>query len=224
MGAITRGLANNILSGGTIDATDGLTGTVSASNIDNNSVSAITSMPATVGDFVQSVASDPSPASEGDVWYNSTTGVLKSVVALAAWSAASPGITARGSIPGGGGTQTAAFVAGGYNGTTDVANTEEYNGSGWSNGGNLNTARYGLGGAGTLTAGLVFGGHENPPDNSTSTEEYDGSAWTAGGALNTGRRNPGGFGIQTAAVSAGGFVAPNAAANTEEYDVLVSSN
>ena len=80
MGAITRGLANNILSGGTIDATDGLTGTVPASNINNTSVSAITSMPATVGDFVQSVASDPSPASEGDVWYNSTTGALKAGV------------------------------------------------------------------------------------------------------------------------------------------------
>jgi hypothetical protein len=170
------------------------------------------------GKYVKNYSSDPTADAEGQVWYNTTSGTFKSVVGLAAWSAASPGITARTALPGGGGTQTAAFVAGGYNGTTDVANTEEYNGSGWSNGGNLNTARYGLGGAGTLTAGLVFGGHENPPDNSTSTEEYDGSAWTAGGVLNTGRRNPGGFGIQTAAVAAGGYVLPNAVANTEEYN------
>jgi hypothetical protein len=119
------------------------------------------------GKAVKYLSTDPDNAqAEGQVWYNSTSGTFKSIVAGAAWSAASPGITARGSLPGGGGTQTAAFVAGGYNGTTDIANTEEYNGSGWSNGGNLNTARYGLGGAGTLTAGLVFGGHENPPDNS----------------------------------------------------------
>ena len=77
MGAITRGFANNILSSGTVDATDGLTGTIPASNINNTSVSAITSMPATVGDFVQSVASDPSPATAGDVWYNTTSGTFK---------------------------------------------------------------------------------------------------------------------------------------------------
>ena len=124
MGAITRGLANNILSGGTIDATDGLTGTVPASNINNTSVSAITSMPATVGDFVQSVDSDPSPASEGDVWYNSTTGVLKSVVALAAWSSGSPLINARDSLSGAG-TQTAGLAFGGIT-TAVTATTEEY--------------------------------------------------------------------------------------------------
>jgi len=53
MGAITRGFANNILSSGTVDATDGLTGTIPASNINNTSVSAVTTTPATVGDFVQ---------------------------------------------------------------------------------------------------------------------------------------------------------------------------
>ena len=171
------------------------------------------------GKTIQYLGTDPSDTgAEGQVWYNSAAGAFKSLVALEAWSAASPGITARGSLPGGGGTQTAAFIAGGYNGTTDVANTEEYNGSGFSNGGNLNTARYGLGGAGTLTAGLVFGGHENPPDNSVSTEEYDGSAWTAGGNLNTGRRNLAGFGIQTSAVALGGYIAPPTVANTEEYN------
>jgi hypothetical protein len=40
----------------------------------------------------------------------------------------------------------------------DVANTEEYDGSAWTGGGNLGTARRQLAGAGTQTAGLAFGG------------------------------------------------------------------
>jgi hypothetical protein len=44
--------------------------------------------------------------------------------------------------------------------------TEEYNGTSWSAGGNLNTARYLLGGAGLQTAALAFGG-SNPGPNSS---------------------------------------------------------
>jgi hypothetical protein len=40
-----------------------------------------------------------------------------------------------------------------------TATTEEYNGSTWTAGGNLNTARYFLAGAGTQTAALAFGGN-----------------------------------------------------------------
>jgi hypothetical protein len=81
MGAITRGFANNILSSGTVDATDGLTGTIPASNITNTSVSAITSMPASVGDFIEVTATDPTPVgTEGQVWYNSTSGTFKTVL------------------------------------------------------------------------------------------------------------------------------------------------
>jgi hypothetical protein len=39
-----------------------------------------------------------------------------------------------------------------------LSNTEEYDGSTWTAGGNLGTGRWGLGGAGTQTAGLAFGG------------------------------------------------------------------
>ena len=114
--------------------------------------------------------------SEGQLFYSDTDNQFKISVSTAAWSSAANGLTARGSLPGGFGSQTAAVVAGGYT-TTDVATTEEYNGSGYSSGEDLNSARYGLGGAGTLTAGVVFAGHENPPDNSVKTEEYDGTDW-----------------------------------------------
>ena len=44
MGTITRGIANNVVTGGKLDGTDGLSGTVSASNIANASLTNITSV------------------------------------------------------------------------------------------------------------------------------------------------------------------------------------
>lgn len=54
---------------------------------------------------------------------------------------------------------------------TITAATEEWNGLGWSTGGNLAIARSELEGAGTQTAGLAFGGAA--PSTVTSTEEYN---------------------------------------------------
>ena len=125
------------------------------------------------GRSIKAVSTDPTgDITEGEIWYNTTSDTFKSVILNEAWVTAANGSNARGSLPGGGGTQTAAFAAGGYDGSDAVVDTEEYNGTGFSNGGNLSNKRYGLGGAGTLTAGVVFGGHENPPDNSNKTEEY----------------------------------------------------
>tara|TARA_A100001015_G_C14654493_1_gene580545 strand:- start:201 stop:398 length:198 start_codon:yes stop_codon:yes gene_type:complete len=60
--------------------------------------------------------------------------------------------------------------------------TEEYNGSGFSNGGGLNTARQALGGAGTQTAGLGFGGYVST--HQALTEEFTGES-TAARAVKT---------------------------------------
>ena len=56
------------------------------------------------------------------------------------------------------GTQTAAVCASGQDasGTTDL--TEEYDGSTWSAGGDLQEAQHNTSGFGTLTAGVRFGG------------------------------------------------------------------
>ena len=153
MGIITRNFANNILSGGTIDATDGIDGVIPSSNITNSSLSSITAVPAAVGDTIESTASDPSPLTEGQFFYNSTSGVLKGLVQIKAWSAGSNLSTAR---RGGAnmGTQTAAAIAGGQAAPAYVNNTEEYSGYTWSAGGNLNTTRAFLAGAGTQTTGI----------------------------------------------------------------------
>jgi hypothetical protein len=75
---------------------------------------------------------------------------------------------------GGGGTQNAAFIAGG---DTILTCTEEYNGSTWSIGGALITGRSNLGsGDGGPTNGIIAGGFSpaNPPQNTffTVTEEF----------------------------------------------------
>ena len=127
------------------------------------------------GKYVKNYSSDPTADAEGQVWYNSTSGTFKSVVASAAWSSASPLITARTRLAGAG-IQTASLAFGGRTATAPSVLAEEYNGSGWSNGGNMGTGRYGMVNAGTQTAGLGAGGYRNPGGVSNATEEYDGSA------------------------------------------------
>ena len=81
--------------------------------------------------YVPTDTTSPSTAAAGDVWYNSATYELKAYVGRAAWSASSPLSTARVGGRGAGGTQSAAWIAGGLK--PSAANeTEEYNGSGWS--------------------------------------------------------------------------------------------
>jgi len=175
------------------------------------------------GKAVKYLSTDPTTEAEGQVWYNSTSGTFKSVVATAAWSSGAPLITARSYGGGGGSSQLAAWYAGGYV-TAAVANTEEYNGSGWSASNNINTTRYRIDGTGTLAAGLIAGGVVPSPAVSAATEEYDGTSWaTSPGSLNTARGYGATTGIQTAALMFGGNTntADPPASNTgatEEYN------
>ena len=76
MGAITRGIANNVLGTGEIDATDGVNGVIPASNVNNTSFGSVTALAALSGTITK-VASDPGSPTEGQVWYNTTSGDLK---------------------------------------------------------------------------------------------------------------------------------------------------
>jgi len=169
------------------------------------------------GKPVKFLATDPDNAeAEGQIWYNSTSDAFKSIVALEAWSAGAPLVTARKELASAG-IQTSALAFGGENtSTAQISDTEEYNGSGYSTGGSLGTARNLLAGAGTQTAGLAFAGTTG--SNSNVTEEYDGSSWTAGGNLSTARRYLAGAGIQTAGLAIAGFSTVSGVDNAEEYD------
>ena len=165
---------------------------------------------------VKYLSADPANPEDGQVWYNSTTGNLRvQGIGVGAWSSAAPMISAKkAAMPGG--IQTAAFTAGGNDGPANVNSTFEYNGSGFSTGGNINTTRRGGGGAGTLTAGLILGGFSTTIVG--STEEYDGTSWTSVNSMGTGRSGTGSNGLQTAAFAIGGYDGTSQTNLTEEYD------
>jgi len=178
------------------------------------------------GRSIKSISTDPTTAvSEGEIWYNTSSNVFKSILVSEAWSSSSPVIknTYR---AGSAGTQTSALLFGGSSTPpfSFFADTQEYGGSGFSSGGAMAQARWGLRGAGTQTAGLGFGGYIGPPGppskNSALTEEYNGTAWTTSpNSMGTGRYALGGAGTQTSALAFGGKIYPGADQSvTEEYD------
>ena len=81
-----------------------------------------------------------------------------------------------------------------------MANAESYDGSNFTEVGDLNNAREFIAGCGTSTAALGFGGG-NSPSQLANTETWDGSSWTEVGDLNTGRRQLWGAGTNTNALA-----------------------
>ena len=174
-----------------------------------------------IGKDVNFLTTDPdNAAAEGQIWYNSTSGVFKDLLTLNAWSnGGSLSVEHRDTATAG--TQTAGLCFSGSPPSGGITATEEYNGSGWGTGGALNTARRGAArfSASTQTAGLVFGGSGPPnPTVLNATEEYNGTAWTSVNNLPAVKYIHFGAGIQTAALSAGGYSGTAALATTEEYD------
>jgi hypothetical protein len=77
---------------------------------------------------------------------------------------------------GGFGTQTAGLAAGGYDSTDRTNNSEEYNGTSWTEGNNLNNAGEGGASAGTQTNAAYMGRGAPPATN--YFEGYNGTSWT----------------------------------------------
>jgi len=176
---------------------------------------------------VKKIDSDPANPKFGQVWYNNTTKQIKvRTTTLASWSSGGTLNEHRGSFSAAPiGTQTASIAFGGQNDSLSPPKrnaSEEYDGSSWTEGNNLNTARYRIGVAGTQTAGLGYGGY-TLPGQTANTEEYNGTSWSEQNNLASVRSAPSGCGTQTAAVSIGGATySPSEGgatiALTEEYD------
>jgi hypothetical protein len=174
-----------------------------------------------VGKKIKKVTSDPSDSLDGQMWYNSTTGTIRGLAISEAWASSGPLPEANYGAAGAG-SQTAMIYFGGSPYPARTNKTAEYNGTGWSAGGNYTgTVNY-LSGCGTLTAGLGAGGFTGTA-TLTASAEYDGSTWTSGNSMSNQRMNTGStmVGIQTAALITGGDQypsTPRSLSACEEYD------
>ena len=113
---------------------------------------------------------------------------------------------------GGGGSQNAAIMFGGYAG--NPTKTEAYNGMSWTVKAELIAGR-GYGASGGVVNAAILAGGLQPGAAVSCTEHYDGSTWSAGGAINHGRYLTGGSGNQDAIVIFGDDGDQNC---TEEYN------
>ena len=171
------------------------------------------------GVSIPTVASDPSNPVAGQVWYNTGSATLKGYGAqgTGAWAAGGTMNDARTDVGGLGTSQSAGMIIGGNSPAPNIGEqTETYNGTAWSEAGDLNGGRglMGTSVGGSPTAALIFGGDGRPatppqPQVSALTEEYNGTAWTEKADLNTALRNVSGAGTSTAALSIGGQINPS---------------
>ena len=182
------------------------------------------------GSTIQTIAGDPPAPIEGQVWYNSTSTVLKGEALGASggtWASAPAMNTAKGAATAGGtagaGTQTSAINAGGGAvGGAETTATETYDGTSWTTSpGTFNSGRDGCGTAGASnTSALFFGG--SIPGQTEKTQQFNGTSWTEVGDLGTPRYGPAGLHGQVTTASqlamAGGFSgSPNYSDACEEW-------
>ena len=119
------------------------------------------------------------------------------------------------------GTTTAALVMGGlinpelspspFGAVGEKDESEEWNGTAWTEGSDLNTGRAVSTGAGTQTAALFIAGGDTAVAN---VESYDGSSWTEIADVNTAVNRSSSGGDQDDAIKASG----NSSANVEQWN------
>ena len=173
---------------------------------------------------IESLSSDPSNLSEGQVWYNTTSNTLKGYGNMTgAWATGTAMPMARGlalTI----GISTAGMVVEGDNptgpgGYTDQ--TTEWDGSSWTEGGDVNRIIGSMQlGFGTVTAGVLACGYQQAPTITFTTfvEEYDGSSWTEVNNSTNGYQDGTAAGTLTAGLLFGGNSPGGTGTNVEAYD------
>ena len=142
------------------------------------------------GFTVQNRTADTDPVNIGQVYYRSDTGDMKvtlNVLGTGSWASGGNLPAVRNARPAGAGTQNAALIFGGGPGNGEKGFS--YDGSSWTEIGDLNTARYNSIGVGNQPSALNVGGYLTaaPSPITGVTEEWDGSSWSETGDLNTAR-------------------------------------
>jgi len=139
------------------------------------------------------------------------------------WSAGGNLISAKREAAGIG-TKAGALVVGGTGTVAEsyIADTEEYNGTSFSEVNNLITARCGVMGAGTTEAGIIMGGEKTAPGTTGCTEVYNGTNWSEEADMNYCTKNSGDAGdsSEAAIVFGGNFNTPvsHYTGQSEEYN------
>tara|TARA_R110000851_G_scaffold56128_2_gene131362 strand:+ start:1240 stop:2235 length:996 start_codon:yes stop_codon:yes gene_type:complete len=154
---------------------------------------------------------NPSNPVDGQVWYNTTDSKLRgaAVSSTGAWATGGDLNTARAQNSGAGADNTSALTFGGAPIPGVAGKTELYDGSTWTEVGDMNKGGVERGGTGTATSALAFGIEDpNPPTGNNPddlTESWNGSAWTEVANLNTARSRMGSAGVSnTSVLSFGG--------------------
>ena len=153
------------------------------------------------GSNIEVLSSDPANPLTGQIWYNSTSNTLKGLGfnESSAWSTGGNMNSGRYYNAGAGASSSAALSIG-YAESPQII-VESYNGSSWTEVGDLNSTPTIRTAIGTQTSALVFGGDPSGALN----ESWNGSSWTEVGDLNTARYGSGGAGVDnTSALNFGG--------------------
>ena len=159
---------------------------------------------------IHTVSSAPSNPILGQVWYNSTLGKIKvAKTSTGAWASGGDVNTERAALTGTGADNEAVIIFGGntIHGARQAV-AETYDGSSWTEVGDLNQARHNpTGNIGTVTAALAVAG--GPLGSITNNaydivEQWNGTSWTEIADINTSRFSAGGSGTTTAAIIFGG--------------------
>ena len=160
------------------------------------------------GTNIEVLTSDPANPVVGQIWYNSTSNLLKGIVV-------NPGSWATGGSLGaatyamlGVGTQTAALASGGFAGVPSGTNVSQtYDGTSWTSSAAQppGEGSYFGGQSGTQTSALSFGGQIPSSPYGLNTITWNNTAWSSAPDLNTGRIRLGSFGASnTDALAFGG--------------------
>jgi hypothetical protein len=159
---------------------------------------------------------------EGMLWFNSTSQTLKGYgtaagIPATSWASGGNLNTARDSLRGIGQNNSLAIALGGYDGTAVQVITEQYNGSAWTEVGDMNTGRSsgGSSGGAPYQDGIAFGGTPTV----AAAETWNGTSWTEVSDLNTGRREMASMGISSSnALAASGQAATDNLTVVESWD------
>lgn len=173
---------------------------------------------------IKSIAGNPANPLEGQIWYNSSTQLLRGQAFVEAWASGGNLNTARSQVAGAG-LQTAGLAMGGSPSSSSAPSrtngnlTEEYNGTSWT--AQATSPLYKRQGSafGTQTAALFFGGYDDPQGYEATSAEYNGSSWGSGGSYPSDISNfGGGAGTLTAGYNAAGNNGSTNINSTFEYD------